>query len=121
MKRQILVVDDDVTNRMLLEALLKSNGYDVVLAEDGQHAIDQCERDHPDLVLLDVFMPGMTGHEVAAYLKKHAGTEQTPIIMLTASDEQSEIQKAHQNGASDYVVKPFDAVDLLGKIKRVLT
>jgi CheY-like chemotaxis protein len=120
MKQQILVVDDDTTNRKLLQALLRSNGYDVVLAEDGQHAIDQCRDGQPDLVLLDVFMPGMSGHEVAAHLKQESGTEGTPIIMLTASDDQAEVEKAHQNGACDYVVKPFDAVDLLSKIKRHL-
>jgi CheY-like chemotaxis protein len=120
MKRQVLVVDDDNTTRTLLSALLRSNGYDVRQAADGEQAINECTGEVPDLVLLDLFMPGMNGHEVAAHLKSKAESKATPIIMLTSSDDQAEIERAHENGASDYVVKPFEAGELLSKIKRAL-
>ena len=120
MKQQILVVDDDNTTRTLLAALLRSNGYDVRTAEDGEQAIDRCRDEIPDLVLLDLFMPGMSGHEVAAHLKGEPASQTTPIIMLTSNDDQNEIARAHENGACDYVVKPFEAGELLSKIKRAI-
>ena len=120
MKRQILVVDDDMTTRTLLAALLRSNGYDVRIAEGGTQALDECSTKLPDLILLDLFMPDMSGHDVAAQLKSGADSSATPIIMLTSSDDQTEIAKAHENGASDYVIKPFEAMELLEKIKRAI-
>jgi len=120
MKHQILVVDDDMTTRTLLSALLKSNGYEVRVAEGGTQALDACNAQLPDLVLLDLFMPDMSGHDVAAQLKSNSDSKHTPIIMLTGSDDQSEIAKAHENGACDYVIKPFEAMELLDKIKRAM-
>ncbi len=119
MKRQILVVDDDMTTRTLLAALLRSNGYDVRVAEGGTQALDECSTKLPDLVLLDLFMPDMSGHDVAAQLQT-SNSGRTPIIMLTSSDDESEIAKAHENGATDYVIKPFEAMELLDKIKRAI-
>lgn len=120
MKQRILVVDDDTTNRKLLHVRLKNCGYEVLEAGDGAEAVDLAGKHHPDLVLLDVCMPGMSGHEVAARLKRDAATRDIPIIMLTALSERGEIARAHANGVLDYVVKPFDAAELQGKVRRAL-
>jgi CheY-like chemotaxis protein len=120
MKQRILVVDDDATNRKLIHVRLRNTGYEVLEAADGAQAIELCNAHHPDLVLLDVCMPGMTGHEVAAALKRSPGTRDIPVIMLTAMSERPEITRAHENGVIDYVIKPFNAVDLQTNIRRAL-
>ncbi len=104
---KILVVDDIPTNIALLEATLVPRGYEVVSAKDGQEALDVVAREQPDLVLLDVHMPGMDGYQVCRHLRADPETQFLPVVMVTATAEAEKI-KAIEAGAEDFIPKPFD-------------
>jgi two-component system, OmpR family, KDP operon response regulator KdpE len=113
----ILVVDDEPQIRRVLQATLSGNGYDVILAKDGQEAIEMVIRDHPDLVLLDVNMPGMSGLEACGKIRlSFTG----PIIMVTVRNSEQDKVLALDSGADDYVVKPFAIGELLARIRAAL-
>jgi len=113
----ILVVDDEPQIRRVLRATLSDNGYDVVLAKDGQEAIEMVMRGHPDLILLDVNMPGMSGLEACSKIRlSFTG----PIIMVTVRNSEKDKILALDSGADDYVVKPFTMGELLARIRAAL-
>lgn len=113
----ILVVDDEPQIRRVLQTGLSSSGYYVVLAKDGQEAIEMVIRERPDLILLDVNMPGMTGLEACSKLRlSFTG----PIIMVTVRNSDQDKIKALDSGADDYVVKPFAMGELLARIRATL-
>ena len=113
----ILVVDDEPQIRRVLQATLSSNGYDVVLAKDGQEAIEMVIRERPDLILLDVNMPGMSGLEACSKIRlSFTG----PIIMVTVRNSEPDKVQALDSGADDYVVKPFTMGELLARIRAAL-
>ena len=114
---KILIVDDDKNICELLRLYLNKEGYQISLAHDGQAAVDTFEQQHPDLVLLDVMMPKMDGWEVCRRIRA-AGD--TPVIMLTAKGETFDKVLGLELGADDYVVKPFDAKEVVARIKAVL-
>ncbi|MEP0356377.1 SpoIIE family protein phosphatase [Paraglaciecola sp.] len=115
---RILVVDDDSLNRFLLMHMLEQQGYtDTLEAEDGETAIKVAEQFQPDLILLDVIMPGMDGYEVAKILKCNAGDIYLPIIFITGLDNESALVKCLEVGGDDFVAKPFDKVVLSAKIR----
>ena len=114
---KILVVDDDQNICELLRLYLVKEGYAVTLAYDGNAAMTEFERLHPDLILLDVMMPGMDGWEVC---RKIRANHKTPIIMLTAKGETYDKVLGLELGADDYIVKPFDAKEVTARIKAVL-
>ncbi len=114
---RILVVDDQELNRTMLEFMLKSEGYEVFLTENGRVAVDKFEEIQPDIVLLDVIMPEMDGYETAPLLKGKAGERHLPIIFLTALDDQKSMIKCLEVGGDDFLAKPFDKVTLTAKIK----
>lgn len=114
---KILVVDDDKNICELLRLYLVKEGYDVTLAYDGNAALAEFERLHPDMILLDVMMPGMDGWEVC---RKIRAKGKTPIIMLTAKGETYDKVLGLELGADDYIVKPFDAKEVTARIKAVL-
>ena len=114
---KILVVDDDKNICELLRLYLVKEGFDVSLAHDGNAALAEFERIAPDLVLLDVMMPGMDGWEVC---RKIRANSKTPIIMLTAKGETYDKVLGLELGADDYIVKPFDAKEVTARIKAVL-
>jgi two-component system KDP operon response regulator KdpE len=116
-KASILVVDDEPQIRRVLQATLSSNGYDVVEAKNGDEAITAVVREHPDLILLDVNMPGMTGFEACSKIRMSFGG---PIIMVTVRDEEQDKVVAFDSGADDYVVKPFGVSELLARIRAAL-
>jgi len=118
--KKILVVDDEPDVASLLTLLLKSQGYDVVAAGDGQEALEKARSEQPDLILLDVMLPKMDGYKVARMLKFDENFSTIPIIMLTAKVQEKDKQIGLEMGADDYVTKPFDTAALLGKIKAVL-
>jgi two-component system, OmpR family, KDP operon response regulator KdpE len=113
----ILVVDDESQIRRVLRATLSSNGYDVVEAKDGQEAIDMVIRERPDLILLDVNMPGMSGLEACSKIRL---SYEGPIIMVTVRNSEQDKIVALDAGADDYVVKPFAIGELLARIRAAL-
>ena len=120
MAESILVVDDDPDIARFVEVNLRSAGYDVSVAGDGQEALERAADLRPDLVLLDVMMPRLDGFEVAQRLRKNPQTANTSIIMLTAKALSSDKVTGLQSGAEDYIIKPFDPIELLARVKGTL-
>ena len=113
----ILVVDDEPQIRRVLRTTLSGNGYDVILATDGQEAIEMVMREHPDLILLDVNMPGMSGLEACSKIRlSFTG----PIIMVTVRNSEQDKILAFDSGADDYLVEPFTMGELLARIRAAL-
>ncbi|WP_440093560.1 diguanylate cyclase [Pseudomonas syringae] len=117
---KILVVDDQPLNIRLIHEVFKSD-YDVIMATDGLQAIQKCETQNPDLVLLDVMMPGISGHEVCRKLKASNQTRDIPVIFLTAQDEESEEALGFDLGAVDFIVKPIRSSLIRARVKSHLT
>jgi len=116
----ILVAEDQQHVRSLIEYKLRNSGFVVVAVEDGNAALQQAEEIIPDLVLLDVMMPLMTGFEVLSALKKNQKTKDIPILMLTAQSKEDEVLKGLELGADDYITKPFSPNELAARVKTVL-
>ena len=116
---RILVVDDVPENVRLLEVVLASRGYDVVSAGDGHTALELARSAAPDLVLLDVVMPGLDGYTVCRQLRKNEETAVLPVIMLTASDSPEKTQ-ALEAGADDFIAKPFNHDELFARVRSLL-
>ncbi|OQA91090.1 MAG: Type II secretion system protein E [Elusimicrobia bacterium ADurb.Bin231] len=119
-KSKILIVDDETDFREILNKRIKDAGYDVLNASDGREGVDITFREHPDLIIMDVMMPGMDGFEATKILRSQLKTASIPIIMLTAkSDKRSELEGLNI-GADDYLTKPCDHEKLLARIKMLL-
>jgi two-component system cell cycle response regulator len=118
--RRILVVDDVTTNLQLVQGHLRSEGYQVQLADSGEEALRQIERQDFDLVLLDVVMPGMDGFEACRRIRANVSTRHIPIILVTALNDLDHKVQGQQAGADDYVGKPFDRSELLIRVKSML-
>jgi len=116
--KKILLVDDEPEFVELVQMRLEANHYDVVTANTGEEALARAEAEAPNLVLLDVMMPGMDGIETLRKLRLMKSMEQTPIIMLTARGESRSIFKAQDSRVTDYLIKPCEAQDLLAMVKR---
>lgn len=117
MSTKILVVDDDKNICELLKLYLENDGYTVYVANDGQQAVNTFQNKTPDLVLLDIMLPKMDGWQVCREIRK---TSSAPIIMLTAKGETFDKVLGLELGADDYVTKPFDAKEVMARIKAVL-
>jgi DNA-binding response OmpR family regulator len=115
-KPLVLVVDDVARNLQLVGDLLRQSGYRVSAAGSGRQALDMLERFEPDLVLLDIMMPGIDGYGVAEALKSRDSTRNTPIIFLTAKTQPEDIVRGFELGAVDYVTKPFNQAELLARV-----
>ncbi len=118
--KKIVIVDDDKMVRRLLEALLTKEGYEVIIACDGKEGIDRINEVRPDVVILDVKMPRMNGHEVLTALKKDEFLKDIPVIMLSSLGLDKDIEKGLSLRAAHYLVKPVQNDSLLGCIKTVL-
>ncbi|MDG5766910.1 response regulator transcription factor [Balneolales bacterium ANBcel1] len=119
-KTLILVVDDEHDILELVEYNLIKQGHDVIMADNGADGILLAEKHKPNLILLDIMMPKMDGHQVLSHLKSHASLKGTPVIFLTAkSDEETEVKGLDQ-GADDYLTKPISISKLMSRIKAVL-
>ncbi len=116
----ILVVDDDWMNRELLQTHLEAAGLQVMTANSGEKALEIISAQIPDLVLLDVRMPGMDGYEVCARLKAHEATRRVPIVIVTALDKDEDYVRAVEVGADDFLPKPFNSVVMLARIRSLL-
>ena len=120
MKETILIVEDEKDIVKMLEYNLKKEGYKVLVADDGEEAIEDANAKHPDLILLDLMLPGLDGLEVCKELKKERKTKSIPVIMLTAKAQESDKVVGLELGADDYVTKPFSPRELIARIKAVL-
>ena len=120
MAETILVVDDDPDIARFVEVNLRSAGYEVSVASDGEEALDKAATLRPDLVLLDVMMPRIDGFEVAQRLRRNPQTANTSIIMLTAKALSTDKVLGLTAGADDYIIKPFDPIELLARVKGTL-
>lgn len=117
---KILVADDTVDSRLLLEYELEDEHYEVVSASDGPSAIEVAEAERPDLLLLDIMMPGLDGIQVCRHLKAQPLFRLTPIILISANDLCDEIVEGLDAGATDYVVRPFDLTVMMAKVRAAL-
>ncbi len=119
-KRTILLVDDEQKVLELITFRLQLLGYRVTVATRGEEALVLAEKERPDLIILDITMPGIDGLTVCSRLKEAESTGSIPIIMLTARSEVEDVNKAMAAGADDYIVKPYDVAALQFKIRRHL-
>ena len=117
----ILIVDDSPVNIRILESILEKSGYDTIIAMDGPECLEKSKKSCPDLVLLDIKMPGMSGIDVCKILSQDKETKDIPIIFITASMDDGLLLDAFESGGIDYVRKPINRVELLARIKSVLT
>ncbi|HEY6549107.1 MAG TPA: response regulator, partial [Vicinamibacteria bacterium] len=115
-ERTLLVVDDNAGNRDLLSRRLERKGFRVIVAEDGQRALDILATSRVDLVLLDVMMPGLSGLDVLKKLRETQPPSALPVVMVTAKTESEDVVEALELGANDYVTKPIDFPVVLARV-----
>ncbi len=117
---RVMAVDDDHVIRGLLEVNLEMEGHEVVTAVDGREALEKVAHERPDLILLDVMMPNINGWQVAESLKADAATREVPIVFLSARAMEADVRKGRDLGVTNYVTKPFDPIDLMDLVGRLL-
>lgn len=113
----ILIVDDNISNLQVLGALLSQKGYEIAVATDAVKALEFLENDSPDLILLDIMMPGTDGYELCQKIKSIEKLNEIPVLFLTALTDPDDIVKGFDSGAVDYISKPFNNAELLARIK----
>ena len=116
----VLVADDDDDIRDLVAFRLDRAGYEVLRAGDGQQALDLAKEHVPDLAVLDVMMPKLTGYDVTRELRAHPPTSRIPVILLTARVQEADVARGFEAGADDYVKKPFSPQELKARVQAVL-
>jgi len=116
----VLIVDDNPQNAELLEAYLDGLGYEIRTAKDGVEALASVEQAPPDLILLDIMMPRISGFQVCERLKDSPATRDIPIIMVTALNEDGDIERAVESGANDFLTKPVNKVELVTRVKSLM-
>jgi twitching motility two-component system response regulator PilH len=115
--RNVLVVDDSKTELMYLSEILRKAGYAVTTAESGDDALRRMEQSKPDLILMDVVMPGRNGFQLTRGISRDPRYAGVPIIMCTSKNQETDRVWGMRQGASDYITKPVDQAELIGKIK----
>ena len=121
MARKILTCDDEKHIVRLIQVNLERQGYEVITAYNGAECLEKVKEDRPDLIVLDVMMPEMTGFEVLDVLKKDPETEDIPVIMLTARAQDSDVLRGWQSGVECYLTKPFNPMELIAFVKRIFS
>lgn len=120
-RSKVLIVDDNVQNLELIEAYLEElDGVTTISATDGEGCLKKVESDRPDLILLDIMMPRMSGYEVCQRLKSDPTTRDIPIVMVTALHEMGDIERGVEVGTNDFISKPVNRADLLARVKALL-
>lgn len=117
--RKILLVDDDATTTLVLDAMLSEEGFDVSVVNDSRKTVDAARETQPDVILLDLMMPGIDGIEVCKLLRAESQFEKTPILFFTAIGDLDYKSAAYQAGADDFLVKPIHPKELIARIKKV--
>jgi two-component system, OmpR family, response regulator MtrA len=117
---RILVADDDVDIRELVEFKLSSMGHDIVAVGDGAAALDACRAQRPDLAVLDVMMPGVSGLDAMREIRADADLAGLPVILLTARAQESDVETGFDSGADDYITKPFSPRELASRVDALL-
>jgi len=117
---KLLIIEDEADIRELISFNLEMSGFEVLKARDGEEGLAMAGAESPDLIILDLMLPGMDGFKVCSSLKKDPGTKQIPIIMLTARSEDEDIITGLEMGADDYVTKPFSPRILIARVKTAL-
>jgi CheY-like chemotaxis protein len=119
-KSTILIIDDEIVSRYTIEALLESEQYALVFAENGMQGLEKAQAMPPDLILLDVMMPGMNGFAVCRKLRADERFVDTPVIMITAWDDATARQRCLEVGAHDVICKPFNRAELHSKVEKYM-
>jgi CheY-like chemotaxis protein len=117
---RILIADDNQQNCELLEAYLADGDYDIVFAYDGRQTLDRVAEKTPDLILLDIMMPKLSGYEVCQRLKAEPATRDVPVLMVTALNEAGDIEKAVAAGCDDFLTKPVNSLELKTRVRSLL-
>ncbi len=120
MPKEILIVDDEPSIVVPIQFLMEQQGYNVVVAENGHDALDMIYKYNPDLVLLDIMLPGIDGYEVCEIVRLNPKLRDVKVIFLTAKGREVEIAKGLALGADAYITKPFSNAELVAKVKTVL-
>lgn len=120
MPKKILIVDDDITVQRLLEFVLRKFDVDVLIVDDGDAAVEIVKNEKPNLIFLDVMMPGKSGIEVCREIRKEPELENCYIVMLTAKGDEVEIKDMFDSGANEYVPKPFSPSEIMEIVKKVI-
>lgn len=120
MRKRILIIEDHEDNRRILRDLLMSKGYDVIEADDGVNGVNTATAVRPDLILMDIQLPGIDGHEATRRIKANSETRKIPIIVVTSYALSGDELKAFEAGCDAYVPKPFSPRELLAKIREFL-
>lgn len=119
-KKKILLVDDSRTSLFMERMILRQGPYDLVTAGDGTEAVEQALAERPDLILMDVVMPRMTGFEALRALRRVPETQATPVILVTTRGEPAHVEEGWEAGCNDYLTKPIDPEELLAKVRGCL-
>lgn len=117
---RILIVDDSPTETHVLKTMLEKNGYQVSVAQTGEDGIKLAQQETPDVILMDIVMPGVNGFQATRKLSKDPGTSAIPIVMISTKDQDTDRIWAKRQGAKDYITKPVTESELLSKIKAAL-
>ena len=115
--KKIMVVDDSPTERAFMEGMLRKRGYEVLLVDSGEIAIERAKSEQPDLILMDVVMPGLNGFQATRAIAREEKTKHIPVIICTTKDQETDKIWGLRQGAKDYVTKPVNEGELLEKIK----
>jgi twitching motility two-component system response regulator PilH len=115
--KKILIVDDSPTERAFLESLLSKAGYAIVTANSGEEGVERAKKEIPDLILMDVVMPGLNGFQATRAITREESTKHIPVFICTTKDQETDKIWGMRQGAKDYIVKPVNGPDLLAKIK----
>jgi CheY-like chemotaxis protein len=119
-RKKILVVDDSKTTLFMESVMLRKGPYDLVMAMNGQEALNKAMEERPDLILMDVVMPKMTGFEACRALRARPETKGIPVILVTTRGEQENIEAGFASGCNDYVTKPIHGPELLSKVRNLI-
>ena len=117
---RILVADDDVDIRELVEFKLSTLGHEIVAVADGAAAVDACRAQRPDLAVLDVMMPGVSGLDAIRAIRADPALADLPVILLTARAQESDVETGFDSGADDYITKPFSPRELASRVEALL-
>ena len=121
MTKRVLVIEDEANILLSLTFVLEREGYQVRSATTGRDGLAEMQRERPDLVILDLMLPDVSGYEVCQQARRDPALGDTPILVLTARAQEAERQKGLEVGATEYVTKPFRVADLLDRVSRLLT